>query len=121
MTEKEQEQKLQAMSQINAYDFGYKPGTGITIPAELFMAMMDHSGAVAQKETQELVEVVSFEIGSQPQTKEPKTVRVYTSGLGMRSEQLFNELMNIHYENIDKGLTVPIGEPKLDLGEEPQV
>lgn len=118
--ERETEEKLAAMSQVDPFSEGYRPGSGVTVPAEVFMAMLDFSGYVAQTEQKEMVELTSFKMGEQPGDKGEETIRIYTSGMGKKGDQLFNELMSIHYENIDKGVTVNhnVGV-ELDLGDGP--
>ena len=115
--QKQNEEKLAAMSQVNPFEHGYNPDAGITISGALFMALLDFAGAVAQSESKEYVEVVNFKLGTQPSEEQEKTVRVFTTPLGLKADQVFNEIMGVHYENIDKGLTVTQNTPKLDLGE----
>jgi hypothetical protein len=119
-TEKQEQEKLAAMSQINPFDYGYSPEAGVTIPAEVFMAMLEFTQVVAKNETKEQVEILSFPIDKGP-SQDPQThvVRILTSPIGKRSEDIFNMFMNIHFENIDKGLAVDRNAPKLDLGDVP--
>ena len=113
--EKKNAENLAALSQVNPFDHGYKPGTGVTISGELFMAFMDFTGAIAQSERKEFVELVAVPMGAQPEADngEPKTVRVLTTPTGFKADQLFNEVVAMHYENINKGITVSEASSKL--------
>lgn len=107
---------------FNPFQFGYAPDSMVTIPGALFTKFMNLSAAVAQKETQEMVEIIAFEMGAQnPQPPEKETVRVFTTPMGKEAEQTFNETMTIHLQNIETGVATNIEEsnrPKLDLGDE---
>ena len=114
------QEKLAAMSQINPFEFGYKPGTGITVDANLFMGLLEFSQVVARNETKELIEMIRFPMGTQPPQEEPTpNVSVVTTPIGKRSQEIFDTMMNIHFENIDKGLAVSHTAPKLDFGDQP--
>lgn len=103
---------------VNPFEYGYKKGSSVTIPAEVFMGLMDFGIAVVRKETQELIEVMSVKEGEMPKEDEVQDniVRVMVSPLGKRGESLVNALVEIHTENIDKKFAVK-QTPELDLGE----
>lgn len=120
MSKKEEqanEERLAAMSQIDPYQFGYKKGSSVTIPAELFMAILDITGAVAQKEQERIVERLSFKQGEQPEESEP-LFKIITTDIGFKAEEVFNNTMEVHYSNIDKGFAVNLTAPALDFGDE---
>ena len=103
---------------FDPFQFGYKPGTAVTIPVELFMRVIDLTGAVAKNEVKERIEVLSVELGSEVTEGQKPIVRVFTTPVGRASEELFNELVNVHVDNIEKGLAVDLNTPSLDLGDE---
>ena len=107
-------------TQVNfdPFQYGYKPGSAVTIPVELFMRVIDLTGAVAKNEVKERIEVLSVELGAEVTEQQKPIVRVFTTPVGRASEELFNEFLNVHVENIEKGLAVDLNTPTLDLGDD---
>lgn len=103
---------------FDPFRYGYKPGSAVTIPVELFMRVIDLTGAVAKNEVKERIEVLSVELGAEVTEQQKPIVRVFTTPVGRASEELFNEFVNVHIENIEKGLAVDLNTPALDLGDE---
>lgn len=103
---------------FDPFRYGYKPGSAVTIPVELFMRVIDLTGAVAKNEVKERIEVLSVELGAEVTEQQKPIVRVFTTPVGRASEELFNEFLNVHVENIEKGLAVDLNTPTLDLGDE---
>lgn len=103
---------------FDPFRYGYKPGSAVTIPVELFMRVIDLTGAVAKNEVKERIEVLSVELGADVTEQQKPIVRVFTTPVGRASEELFNEFLNVHVENIEKGLAVDLNTPTLDLGDE---
>lgn len=116
--QKANDEKLAALSQVNPFEYGYKPGSGVTIPAELLMAFLEMMQVVVRNESKEFVEMVSFEMGTQPNEEQTPIVRVMVSPVGKRAEELFNSLMEVHFQNIDSGLAVNRNQPQFDFGDE---
>ena len=110
--------KTEEQANFDPFRFGYKPGAAVTIPVELFMRAIDLTGAVAKNEVKERIEVLSVELGSEVTEQQKPIVRVFTTPVGRASEELFNEFLNVHVENIEKGLAVDLNTPTLDLGDE---
>lgn len=110
--------KTEPQGNIDPFKYGYKPGAAVTIPVELFMRAIDITGAVAKNEVKEHIEVLSVEMGAQVTEEQKPIVRLLTTPLGRASEELFNEFLNVHVENIEKGLAVDLNTPTLDLGDE---
>ena len=102
---------------FDPFRYGYKPGSAVTIPVELFMRVIDLTGAVAKNEVKERIEVLSVELGAEVTEQQKPIVRVFTTPVGRASEELFNEFVNVHIENIEKGLAVDLNTPALDLGD----
>lgn len=103
---------------FDPFRYGYKPGSAVTIPVELFMRVIDLTGAVAKNEVKERIEVLSVELGAEVTEQQKPIVRVFTTPVGRASEELFDEFLNVHVENIEKGLAVDLNTPTLDLGDE---
>ena len=103
---------------FDPFRYGYKPDSAVTIPVELFMRVIDLTGAVAKNEVKERIEVLSVELGAEVTEQQKPIVRVFTTPVGRASEELFNEFVNVHIENIEKGLAVDLNTPALDLGDE---
>lgn len=103
---------------FDPFRYGYKPGSAVTIPVELFMRVIDLTGAVAKNEVKERIEVLSVELGAEVTEQQKPIVRVFTTPVGRASEELFNEFLNVHVENIEKGLAVDLNTPTLDLGDD---
>ena len=121
--QKKGETKSKAMkpeTQVNfdPFQYGYKPGSTVALPVELFMRVIDLTGAVAKNEVKERIEVLSVELGAEVTEQQKPIVRVFTTPVGRASEELFNEFINVHVENIEKGLAVDLNTPTLDLGDE---
>lgn len=110
--------KPETQENFDPFRYGYKPGSAVTIPVELFMRVIDLTGAVAKNEVKERIEVLSVELGAEVTEQQKPIVRVFTTPVGRASEELFNEFLNVHVENIEKGLAVDLNTPTLDLGDE---
>ena len=110
--------KTEEKGNFDPFQFGYKPGSAVTIPVELFMRVIDLTGAVAKNEVKERIEVLSVELGAEVTEQQKPIVRVFTTPVGRASEELFNEFVNVHVDNIEKGLAVDLSTPTLDLGDE---
>ena len=116
----EKTKPMNTETQVNfdPFQYGYKPGSAVTIPVELFMRVIDLTGAVAKNEVKERIEVLSVELGAEVTEQQKPIVRVFTTPIGRASEELFNEFVNVHVDNIEKGLAVDLNTPNLDLGDE---
>lgn len=122
---KKQEEVLEQKVITNPFDYGYKPGTLVTMDANLFATMMQYIGATAQEEIKTMVVVNQFPLKTGPVRDEngmptmPEEQVMYTiSEKGKRAEELFNECIELHIENINKGLAVESPEQsQLNLGE----
>ena len=110
--------KPETQENFDPFQYGYKPGSAVTIPVELFMRVIDLTGAVAKNEVKERIEVLSVELGAEVTEQQKPIVRVFTTPVGRASEELFNEFLNVHVENIEKGLAVDLNTPTLDLGDD---
>lgn len=120
--QQEQEERMAVLNQVDPFKFGYKGDSAVTIPASVFMALLDYTGGVAQTEQKQVIQKLAFEKGTQPTAESQKEIiTVVTSPIGLQAEQLFNELLNTHYENIDKGFAISLENKTLDLGDEPNV
>ena len=118
---KQNDETLAAMSQVDPFEFGYNPDAGITISGALFMALMNLAGTVAHSEGKEYVEVVAFKLGDTPKDSEERMVRILTTPLGLQAEEILNQIMSVHMENINVGLaTNKVQGPKLDMGDAPK-
>ena len=116
--EKTKTMNPETQENFDPFRYGYKPGSAVTIPVELFMRVIDLTGAVAKNEVKERIEVLSVELGADVTEQQKPIVRVFTTPVGRASEELFNEFLNVHVENIEKGLAVDLNTPTLDLGDE---
>lgn len=115
-----QAQEVQAQEGVDLSQYGYAPGTLIPVPAELFMGVMSILQRVVQRETKEVIEVVTFEIGKQEDVSHKETFRLLTTPLGKESGDLFNEYLQLHGKNTESGLAVKHNPAvELDLGAEP--
>ena len=122
---KKQEEVLEQKVITNPFDYGYKPGTLVTMDANLFATMMQYIGATAQEEIKTMVVVNQFPLKTGPvkdengMTTMPEEQVMFTiSEKGKRAEELFNECIELHIENINKGLAVESPEQsQLNLGE----
>ena len=116
--EKTKTMNPEAQVNFDPFQYGYKPGSTVTLPVELFMRVIDLTGAVAKNEVKERIEVLSVELGAEVTEQQKPIVRVFTTPVGRASEELFNEFLNFHVENIEKGLAVDLNTPTLDLGDD---
>lgn len=125
MSEKNVEQKVIT----NPFDYGYVPGTLVSISGELFGALMQFVGASAQEEVKETYVIRKFPLETGPEMDEtgrpkeqPQEVMLTITPKGKRAEVIFNECMDVHVENINSGMAVEntIQEsapgPQLNLG-----
>lgn len=113
------------------FAYGYAPGTLVMMPAELFMRNMQTLGAIAQMETKQSIIVDEFDALEGPELDEngvpvqkPERVVISTSVAGKQAADTFNENVNFHISQIEKGMTISreqamaneAATPKLDLG-----
>lgn len=113
------------------FAYGYAPGTLVMMPAELFMRFIQTLGAIAQMETKQTIVVDEFDATTGPELDEngmpvqrPERVVISTSIAGKQAADTFNEGVNFHISQIEKGMTISREEamaneaatPKLDLG-----
>ena len=95
------------------FEFGYPRETKVPVPAELFMAMLQMMGAVAQEESKEMILVNQFPLETGPERDEngmpkfqPEQVLLYVTPKGKRAEELFNAIMEIHMNQIESKVAI---------------
>lgn len=110
------------------FNYGYQPGTIVSMNGQLFAALMQLAGSTAQAEIQEKVILNTFSLKTGPavdasgQVIQPEeTVQISTSPKGKRAEELFKACMDLHMQNINSGIALEEKDmveagPKLDLG-----
>lgn len=126
----EQEQKVIT----DPFDYVYLPNTMVYVTGEYLARMIQFCAAMAQEEMKENIVINQFPLEAGPARDEqgimvqPKEqVIVTTSPRGKAAEALFQDGMEIHMDNIQRGLAIKASEaeaqmqasegPKLDLME----
>lgn len=95
------------------FEYGYPRETQVPIPAELFMALLQIMGAVAQEESKEMIMVNQFPLETGPERDEngvpkfqPEQVILYVTPKGKRAEELFNAIMEVHMIQIESKVAI---------------
>ncbi len=102
---------------IDPFKYGYKPGTMLLVPAELFMENFQITGAVAHNETKEMVSINEFSPETGPEIDENGQVKpqaekviIYITPMGKKAGEAFNGNVAFHLEQIKSGMAVPVSE-----------
>lgn len=123
---KNKETVVEAPVLNDPFQYGYTPGTLVTLPAGVFAAALQFIGSTAQEEITERIVFNRFNLEKGPEldadgklVQHPQEVILSISKKGKQAEEIFNEFMNVHISNIEQGLAVEFNNeetPKLDLG-----
>ena len=110
------------------FEYGYQNGTLVAVPAQVFAKAMQFLAAFAQGEITERIEFNRFDKEAGPVVDErgqlvpqKEVVVLSISNKGKKAEIIFNELMDVHIDNINKDIAIyhPAFEaPKLDFSNE---
>ena len=88
--EKTKTMNPEAQVNFDPFQYGYKPGSTVTLPVELFMRVIDLTGAVAKNEVKERIEVLSVELGAEVTEQQKPIVRVFTTPVGRELARNFS-------------------------------
>lgn len=125
---KKEENVVEQPVVVDPFKYGYKPGTMLLVPAELFMENFQITGAVAHNETKEMVSINEFTPEAGPELDENGQVKaqqerviIYITPMGKKAGDAFNSNVSFHMEQIKNGMAVPVSElmnlgSQLDLG-----